>query len=96
MQPIKNGTIPSISKKKFLDNSFQITISFPLAAIDKDRLISLHKLYSSNHTNVQAKVDYRMKLPPNPHYVRRSLENNDGNIVEVFTVADEVLIIFEF
>lgn len=90
MQPIKNGTIPSIYKKKFLDNSFQITISFPLAAIDKDRLISLHKLYTANHSTVKAKVDYRMKLPPNPHYVRRNLENKDGNIVEVFTVADEV------
>ena len=91
IQPIKNGTIPNISKKKWLDNSFNITISFPLAAVDKDRFMKLHKLYSFNHSLTEAKVDYRMKLPKNPHFVRRTLFKNDGKTVDIFTVAEEVI-----
>lgn len=82
--------MPNISKKKLLDNSFKVTISYPIAAIDKDRFISLHKLYSNDDSSVKVKVDYRMKLPPNPHYVRRTLHKEDGKAIDVFTVADEV------
>ena len=73
-----------------MDGSFQISLSFPIASIDKERFIPLHKLYSEDDSLVNAKVNYRMKLPPNPHYVRRTLHKNDGKAIDVFTVADEV------
>lgn len=90
IQPVKNNTLPNISKKKMMDGSFLVSLSFPIASIDKDRFIPLHKLYSEDDSLVNAKVNYRMKLPPNPHYVRRTLHKNDGKAIDVFTVADEV------
>ena len=53
-------------------------------------MISLHKLYSNDDSLINAKVDYRLKLPANPHYVRRTLYKNDGKVIDIFTVADEV------
>ena len=73
-----------------MDNSFQVTISFPIAAI-ADRVLSLHKLYSNDDSLTPTKVNYRLKLPANPHYVRRTFYKNDGKTFDVFTVADEVI-----
>lgn len=88
---MKNGTLPSIKKVRKKDNSYEIKLSFPKAAIDTERKMKVHKLYADSDELVEAKIDYRLKLPKNPHYVRRTLKKDDGSVVDVFTVAEEVL-----
>ncbi len=93
VKPIKAaGSSPPMlgfGKKRLLGNAYEITVSIPKVALE-DHYIKIHRIYDYNDTARMTKIDYRMKLPVNPHYVKRVVNYPDGHSAEIFTVASEV------
>jgi hypothetical protein len=79
----------SFGKKRLLGNAYEITVQIPKVALE-DHYIKVHRIYDYNDRARMTKIDYRMKLPANPHYVKRVVNYEDGHSAEVFTVTSEV------
>ena len=85
----------SFGKKRLLGNAYEITVQIPKVALE-DHYIKVHRIYDYNDTARMTKIDYRMKLPQNPVYVKRVVNYPDGHSAEIFTVTSEVMIPFFF
>ncbi len=52
----------------------------------------MHRIFASNDSLMESTVNYRIKLPDNPMYIRRTIYNNRKggekyhDVTEVFTV----------
>lgn len=93
-QNVKQGTIPSIRKRRNEDNSYQIDVKLSKSALSRRNLMKVIPIFFNNQTERLSHIDYyHTKLPKNPHYVRRTLkiENaRDHPVLELFTVSSNV------
>lgn len=72
------------------NNSYEVTVGFTSGMLNKTKILDVFPIFGPNHTMRPMQVNFRIKLPKNPHYVVRVLNDNDGNSKEVFTVGDQV------
>lgn len=96
MRTVKKDTLPSIRKRRNNDNSFEIEIRISKSVVDNRNLMRVIPIFFNNQTERLSNVDYyHLKLPKNPHYVRRTMKVEDTSkapLFEIFTVSSKVKI----
>ena len=95
---VKSNVMPVLNKKKLLDGSYIIKVMIGRDFIDKlSHFEKVIPLYFINKTQELYNVDlYHTKIPKNPHYVTRTINNTKGEIFNIFTVHNKVLFTFCF